>query len=372
MLVWLDGGNSKKEKPNENFGREFLELFTLGLGHYTEQDIRDAARAFTGWVENHDSNFPPRHQFHFDKARLDDGEKTFLKQTGRWGAADIVPHHAGAAGVRRIPVRQALPLLRQRRCRPVGGADRPAGRGAALARLLDPPPRRGHPALAALLRAAAYRQRIKWPVEFSAGLVRMLEVPRGDVNPLALAAACDGRGRTCSTRPTSRAGTAAGPGSTSTTLLERGNWVSDVVWGNASMGVRAFDPLAWAHAQRPTRPTRLPQPSWTCCSRATSAPQARVLSSSAGRAGHRRRPAQGAPAGPALPRVSTRRPEEETTMQPTRRDFLRAGVGSSTLLACGPTVPTFLARSAQCPGRGVRPAAAASSSSSSSTAATTV
>src|SRR6185312_10639688 len=43
MLVWLDGGTSKKDKPNENFAREFLELFTLGVGHYTERDIREAA-----------------------------------------------------------------------------------------------------------------------------------------------------------------------------------------------------------------------------------------------------------------------------------------------------------------------------------------
>ena len=50
MLVWLDGGTSKKNKPNENFAREFLELFTLGAGHYSERDVREAARAFTGWV----------------------------------------------------------------------------------------------------------------------------------------------------------------------------------------------------------------------------------------------------------------------------------------------------------------------------------
>ena len=44
MLVWLDGAGSRKEKPNENLAREFLELFTLGAGHYTEADIRQAAR----------------------------------------------------------------------------------------------------------------------------------------------------------------------------------------------------------------------------------------------------------------------------------------------------------------------------------------
>src|SRR3954469_14019138 len=50
MLVWLDGGTSHRVRPNENFAREFLELFTLGRGAYTEWDIREAARAFTGWV----------------------------------------------------------------------------------------------------------------------------------------------------------------------------------------------------------------------------------------------------------------------------------------------------------------------------------
>src|SRR5258708_9499318 len=50
MLVWLDGGTSKKDKPNENFAREFLELFTLGAGNFTEPDLREAARSFTGWV----------------------------------------------------------------------------------------------------------------------------------------------------------------------------------------------------------------------------------------------------------------------------------------------------------------------------------
>ncbi|MCS7066062.1 MAG: DUF1800 domain-containing protein, partial [Fimbriimonadales bacterium] len=49
MLVWLDGFRNLKGKPNENFARELLELFTMGIGNYTEQDIREAARAFTGW-----------------------------------------------------------------------------------------------------------------------------------------------------------------------------------------------------------------------------------------------------------------------------------------------------------------------------------
>src|SRR5690349_24984845 len=49
LLVWLDGQKNKKGKPNENLARELMELFTLGAGHYSETDVREAARALTGW-----------------------------------------------------------------------------------------------------------------------------------------------------------------------------------------------------------------------------------------------------------------------------------------------------------------------------------
>ena len=81
MLVYLDGANSRKEAPNENFAREVMELFTLGEasqgGQYTEQDIREAARAFTGWsVERDDFSFKLRPGFH------DMGDKTLLGRRG--------------------------------------------------------------------------------------------------------------------------------------------------------------------------------------------------------------------------------------------------------------------------------------------------
>ena len=52
MLVYLDNGENVKKHPNENFGRELLELFTMGVGNYTERDVREAARAFTGWTND--------------------------------------------------------------------------------------------------------------------------------------------------------------------------------------------------------------------------------------------------------------------------------------------------------------------------------
>lgn len=85
MLIYLDGRQSKAKKPNENFARELLELFTLGVGHYTESDIINAARAFTGWRYQ-----MTRDKVVFVKKHHDRGVKTFLGRTGRFDAKDII------------------------------------------------------------------------------------------------------------------------------------------------------------------------------------------------------------------------------------------------------------------------------------------
>ena len=83
MLVWLDAKESKKGKPNENYARELMELFSLGIGHYTEADIREAAKAFTGYeIKNGAGAFNAREH--------DDGEKKVLGKAGTWKADDIV------------------------------------------------------------------------------------------------------------------------------------------------------------------------------------------------------------------------------------------------------------------------------------------
>ena len=85
MLIYLDGMRSVARQPNENFARELLELFTLGEGHYSEADIKAAARAFTGWtVDRETGEFRSRDHEH------DDGEKTFLGQTGRFDGEQII------------------------------------------------------------------------------------------------------------------------------------------------------------------------------------------------------------------------------------------------------------------------------------------
>jgi uncharacterized protein (DUF1800 family) len=78
MVIYLDSASNRKGKPNENFAREVMELFTLGEGHYTEQDVREAARAFTGWSVDLDTA-----EFKFRPFLHDDGPKTVLGRTGK-------------------------------------------------------------------------------------------------------------------------------------------------------------------------------------------------------------------------------------------------------------------------------------------------
>ena len=83
MLIYLDSRTNRKEAPNENFARELMELFSLGIGNYTEEDVRESARAFTGWSLG-------RQGFVFRRRWHDGGPKTFLGKTGSFDGDDVV------------------------------------------------------------------------------------------------------------------------------------------------------------------------------------------------------------------------------------------------------------------------------------------
>ncbi len=98
MLYWLDNQFNVKGKPNENFAREIMELFTLGVGHYTEKDIQEAARAFTGWTyttrainrKGGDADKPaPNSKYVFEEERHDTGVKSILGNKGNWNGDDV-------------------------------------------------------------------------------------------------------------------------------------------------------------------------------------------------------------------------------------------------------------------------------------------
>ena len=103
MIVWLDNQDNHSHAINENWGRELLELFSMGVGNYTEQDIKECARAFTGWTIRNaeymmvrsarDSDWPyGRIAYQFERRAddHDDGEKTFLGHTGNFDGEDII------------------------------------------------------------------------------------------------------------------------------------------------------------------------------------------------------------------------------------------------------------------------------------------
>ena len=84
MLTWLDNRSNQKAAPNENYARELLELYSMGVGNYTETDVKEAARALTGMGVQRDGRYTFRPQL------FDNGVKTFLSQTGPFGADDII------------------------------------------------------------------------------------------------------------------------------------------------------------------------------------------------------------------------------------------------------------------------------------------
>jgi uncharacterized protein (DUF1800 family) len=242
MLIWLDGAANVKGKPNENFAREFLELFTLGLGHYSEADVREASRAFTGWVGD-------RHRgFRFDASRADAGAKTFLKRRGTWGASDIVRITLERPAAAEFLCRKLYTFFVSEQESPAAELIRPLADELRKSRYSI-----GH-VVGIILRSrhfygpAAYRRRVKGPVEFSAGLVRALQ-PAKRVNPLTVALACERQGQELFYPPSVKGWGGGREWINSATLLQRGNWASEFVWGSPDYGLERYGADAWARAQ---------------------------------------------------------------------------------------------------------------------------
>jgi uncharacterized protein (DUF1800 family) len=192
MMVWLDTRDSKKGNPNENYARELMELFSLGIGPYTEKDVREAARAFTGWeIRGTEPAFNP--------AQHDDGEKTVLGQTGKWAGADVVricleqPSAPSfiAGKLYRFLVSETVPATPEL-LSPLAEQFRASDYdfGALVKTVL-----RSN----LFFSQAVYRTRVKAPVDFALGIVRGLE---GRIGSTALAAALEGLGQNLFHPPT--------------------------------------------------------------------------------------------------------------------------------------------------------------------------
>src|SRR5579875_402272 len=237
MLIWLDGRDNKKGSPNENYARELMELFSLGIGHYTEKDIREAARAFTGWEIQGTKVV-------FNAKQHDDGVKTVLGQTGQWDADDIV----------RICLEQesAAPFLVSKLYRflisetvtptpelltPLAQQFRKSGYdfGALVRTMLSSN---------LFFSPLVYRTRIKSPVDFSLNIVRGLE---GKIGTTALAQALEQLGQNLFSPPSVKGWDGGKSWLNGQTLLFRQNLALALTSTEDARFGRRCDPAALAH-----------------------------------------------------------------------------------------------------------------------------
>jgi uncharacterized protein (DUF1800 family) len=166
MLRYLDNFRSERAHPNENYARELMELFTLGIGNYTERDIRESARAFTGWTIDRGTR-----AFALDPRRHDDGRKTFLGRSGDFDGSDIVEILFQQPAAARWFARKLIRFFVY--------DDPEPELIEAFAAVIRKNDFNLQPALSLLLRSnvfyssRAYRALVKSPVEFVVGLHRL-------------------------------------------------------------------------------------------------------------------------------------------------------------------------------------------------------
>ena len=182
MVVYLDNAQNRKGTPNENFAREAMELFTLGEGHYTEQDIKEAARAFTGWSIDRGTG-----QFLFRRFIHDDGEKTVLGRTGKLDGDQVLDILLAQP--------QTAEFIARKLWREFISPDPDAAEVARIARRFRDSRYDIKVALHALLVSDAFyapehrAALIKSPVELVVGTLRQFDFKPADALPFAVAAA---------------------------------------------------------------------------------------------------------------------------------------------------------------------------------------
>ncbi len=241
MLIWLDSNSNVKGAANENYARELMELFSLGVGNYTEKDIKEAARAFTGW---HTAG----QEFVFNAAQHDDGPKTVLDHTGNWDGGDIVRivlDHKDKAG----PVAPRFLVRKLYRHFISEGEAPPDALIEPLAKRLWETDYDIAEVMGVMLRSRlffsghAYRQRIKSPAEFVVGILRSLKEKEAGVGMPALANVMEGLGQTLFAPPNVKGWDGGRTWLNSATHLARHNTAWAFVGGEDDNFRKAADPL---------------------------------------------------------------------------------------------------------------------------------
>jgi uncharacterized protein (DUF1800 family) len=236
MMVWLDTNQSKKGMPNENYARELMELFSLGIGHYTETDIREAAKAFTGWEIQEGKGV-------LNARQHDDSAKTVLGKTGKFQGEDIVsicleqksaPYFI-CGKLYRFLISETTPPA-QELLDPLAAQFRKSDYDfGALARTVL----RSN----LFFSTAAYRTRVKAPVDFALGIVRGLE---GKTGTTALAATLEELGQNVFNPPSVKGWDGGQTWLNGQTLLTRQNLTLALTSTEDARFGRRTDPAALA------------------------------------------------------------------------------------------------------------------------------
>jgi hypothetical protein len=170
MSVWLDNRSNSKAHPNENYARELMELFALGLGAYTENDVKEGARALTGWPYDAKTMTVA-----FDPRKHDDGVKTFLGRTGDFGLTDVVDIIVQQPVHQRFIARKLLEFFVYSDPEPElteAVAQTYALAGCDIAKTVGTIVRSN-----VFFSSRAYRALPKSPIEFTIGLLRLIGAP---------------------------------------------------------------------------------------------------------------------------------------------------------------------------------------------------
>jgi uncharacterized protein (DUF1800 family) len=245
MLVYLDNAGSRRQAPNENFAREVMELFTLGEGHYGEQDVKEAARAFTGWSLDRETG-----EFTYRRVWHDYGEKTVLGKRGRFDGDDVLD-----VLLARPEAAQFIAGKLWREFVSPNPDSREVARWAAVFRDARYEVK---PLLRTILTSDAFwsaKNRgalIKSPVELVVGTLRTFGISPFDLRPAVFAAAALGQ------NPFSPPNVKGWPGGdawiNSSTLLGRKQWLERVFRGSdpttMAAGERGGDAKADAPGER--------------------------------------------------------------------------------------------------------------------------
>ena len=237
MLVYLDNAGNRRQAPNENFAREVMELFTLGEGHYTEHDIKEAARAFTGWsLDRETGDFTYRRVWH------DYGEKTVFGRTARLDGDDVIDLLLARP--------ETSQFIAAKVWREFVSSTPQRAEVARWAEVLRDARYDVKPLLRVVLMSEAFWSQehrgalVKSPVELVAGTLRTFGIHPGDLRPAVFA--CAALGQNLFAPPNVKGWAGGQAWIDSSTLLARQQFIDRVFRGS--------DPMATTVAMRAPSP----------------------------------------------------------------------------------------------------------------------